>query len=74
MVTGSVLVPALLNKISNFPPVRFAISAFSAVILSTLVTSRLNVSMLFSSRLKRDLVDRAVAKTRKPRAANSTAR
>jgi hypothetical protein len=42
--------------------------------LSSLVTSRGNVSIPFSSRLDRDLVDRAVANTRRPWAANSRAR
>jgi hypothetical protein len=42
--------------------------------LSALVTASGNVSIPFSSRLERDLVDRAVANTRRPWAANSRAR
>jgi hypothetical protein len=69
-----ILMPALLNNISSFPPVRVAISALSARMLSALVTSSANVSIPLSSRVERDLIDRAVANTRRPCAANSRAR
>jgi hypothetical protein len=66
--------PALLNSRSSFPPVRVTISPFRACMLSALVTSSGNVSIPFSSRLDRELVDRAVANTCRPWAANSRAR
>lgn len=69
-----ILVPALLNSISNLPPVRFTISSLSAAMLAAFVTSRAKVSIPISSKLDRDPVDRAVAKTRMPWAANSSAR
>ena len=69
-----VLVPALLNRISNLPPVRFTISSLSAAMLDAFVTSSAKVSIPLSSKVDRDAVDRAVAKTRIPWAANSRAR
>jgi hypothetical protein len=66
--------PALLNNMSNLPPVRLMISAFKAVILSDIVTSRVRVSIPFSSSPLKDLRDLAVAKTRIPWDANCRAR
>ena len=65
--------PALLNNMSSLPPVRVMISAFKAAMLSEEVTSRIRVSMPFSSSPLRDLRERAVAKTRIPLDANSRA-
>lgn len=46
---GHLLVPALLNNISNFPPVRLAISASRLAMLSALVTSSGRTSMPLAS-------------------------
>jgi hypothetical protein len=67
------LVPALLYNISSVPPVRLEISVFTAAMLSRSVTSSASVSIPLSARLAMDLRERAVAKTRRPRAANSSA-
>jgi hypothetical protein len=67
------LEPALLYSMSSVPPVRWEISAFTAAMLSGSVTSSASVSMPLSARFVMDLRERAVAKTRRPRAANSSA-
>jgi hypothetical protein len=61
-----ILEPALLNSISSLPPVRLETSSLNAAMLSELVTSSANVSMSFCANSERELVDRAVAKTRMP--------
>jgi len=63
----------LLKRIPREPPVRVAISVLRLAMLSGLVTSRVMVSMPFSAKLPSVLSERAVAKTRKPLAANSKA-
>lgn len=68
------LIPALLNSMTSVPPVRFDISALSRDMLSGWVTSRVRISIPFASSEASDFVDRAVAKTRKPLAANSRAK
>lgn len=56
------------------PPVTRATSSLNAAMLSGFVTSSMKVSIPSSSGLNTAFFDRAVANTRKPRAANSKAR
>lgn len=66
--------PALLTKISSFPPVSADICCLASAMLEALVTSRLMVVMPSSSRSDKTSRSRAVAITCRPRAWNWWAR